>query len=76
MSVFAVVYREELERALKETPELYAWPITELDNVLARMLAGLAKGSANKDSPPIKRTCKRLGIKHTYKAIQEQLAKE
>ena len=36
-----------------------------------RMSANLLTGSANKDGEGIKRTCKELGIKHTYKAIRE-----
>lgn len=35
-----------------------------------KMALGLAKGEANKDGEGIKRVCKILGIKHTYKAIQ------
>lgn len=38
-----------------------------------RMTRGLITGRANKDSDPIKRTCKTLGIKHTYKAIAPYL---
>jgi hypothetical protein len=36
-----------------------------------RITNGLVTGGANKDSAPIKRTCKALGIKHTYTAIRE-----
>jgi hypothetical protein len=35
----------------------------------ARMMAALLRGSANKDSCAIKATCERLGLKHTYQAI-------
>lgn len=35
-----------------------------------KMTDGLHKGSANKDGEGIKRTCKAMGIKQTYKAIQ------
>lgn len=34
---------------------------------------GLAKGGVNKDGKAIKRVCKLLGIKYTYKAISEYL---
>ena len=37
------------------------------------MTLALAKGEANKDGEGIKRVCKRLGIKYTYKAIGEYL---
>lgn len=35
-----------------------------------KMAAGLVDGSADKDGEGIKRTCKALGIKPTYKAIK------
>jgi hypothetical protein len=38
-----------------------------------KMTDGVVDGSANKDGDGIKRTCKALGIKHTYKAIGEYL---
>ena len=38
-----------------------------------KMTLGLAKNEANKDGEGIKRVCKLLGIKYTYKAIDEYL---
>jgi hypothetical protein len=38
-----------------------------------KMTLGLAKGDANKDGEGIRRACKAVGIKHTYKAIREYL---
>jgi hypothetical protein len=38
-----------------------------------KMASGLLDGSANIDGDGIKRTCKALGIKPTYKAIKEFL---
>jgi hypothetical protein len=38
-----------------------------------KMSVGLATGAANKDGEGIKRACKAVGIKHTYKAIQDYL---
>ncbi len=40
-----------------------------LPRLAVRMTRGLITGRGNKDTGPIKRTCKALGIKHTYKAI-------
>lgn len=40
-----------------------------------KMTLGLATGGANKDGKAIRRTCQKLGIKHTYKAIHEYLTK-
>ena len=45
--------------ATKTTPEALALKIT----------AGLSTNTANKDGNGVKRTCKALGIPHTYKAI-------
>ena len=49
--------------AAKHTPESLA----------DAMIAGLANGSADKEGAPVKRACKALGIKHTYKALREYL---
>jgi hypothetical protein len=38
-----------------------------------RMTRKLITGGANKDSQPIKRTCKTLGLLHTYKALRAYL---
>ncbi len=54
----------EYERAAdKWTPE----------ELTKKMIAGLLDGTADKDGEGIKRTCKVLGIKHTYKTIKEFL---
>ena len=39
-----------------------------------KMSVGLAAGEANKAGKGIKRACKAVGIKHTYKAIQDYLS--
>lgn len=66
-------YYRQLEIALREHPEEYSWPVAELPNIFERMRIAIERGSANKDSRAIKATCKTLGIKHTYKAINEYL---
>ena len=44
------------------------------DSMAEKFAALLATGSgANKDGDGIRRTCKELAIKHTYKAISEYL---
>lgn len=68
---FLDIYRTELEKAVKSNPEQYAWNIQELEVVFKRMSAAIEHGSFNKDSEAIKRTCKALNIKHTYRAIDE-----
>lgn len=69
-TLFKETYREELLKAHQEAPETYAWPIEEFEAVLARMFVAIDKGSMNKDGLAFKRTCKRLGIKHTYRDIE------
>ena len=68
---FMDVYREQVIESHKANPEYYDWPIEDLDRVLGRMRFAIEKNSFNKDSDSFKRTCKQLGIKHTYTAIRE-----
>jgi len=42
-------------------------------SLAAKMTAGLADKSANKDGDGIKMACKAVGIKHTWKEIQSYL---
>lgn len=42
-----------------------------LKRLAMRMVDGILGGSASKDSDTVKAACRALGIKHTYKAIQE-----
>ena len=53
----------------------YAAGRTTPEALAEKMTASLLSGSANKDGAGIKRTCKDLGIKYTYTAIQEYLAR-
>lgn len=72
---FMAVYERHLRAAHTANPSEYRWPIETLPTVLGRMRDAIARGSMNKDSPAFKATCKELGIKHTYTAIREYLAK-
>jgi hypothetical protein len=71
---FAKAYRENLARAVTERPDDYSYIAGKVDVVADKMLAAIERGSANKDGYAFKQTCKQLGIKHTYKAINEYLA--
>lgn len=73
---FIETYKLELTKALIERPYDYNWTMDEFDLVFERMEKAILAGTFNKDSTAIKRTCKKLGIKHTYKAIREYLAGE
>jgi hypothetical protein len=64
----------EQYRALFNTPE-YATAAARMtpEALATRMTDGLISGTANKDGEGIKRTCKALGIKYTYSAINSYL---
>lgn len=69
-------FQAELEKAYQDLfandPEYaYARARTTPAALAAKMAAGLADSSANKDGAGIKRACKACGIKQTYKAIGE-----
>lgn len=70
-------YAPILASKVQEQPEVYAYPVAEVPNVCARLRAAIERGRSfraiNKDSPAIKATCKALGIKHTYTAIDAWL---
>lgn len=72
---FMVTYREELYKAVEQYPGEYAFTRAHAPDVADRMQAAFARGSYNKDGRAIKATCKRLGIIHTYAAINEVLAR-
>lgn len=67
---FNSTYKEELRKVVLERPEEYRWPISQLDEVCRRMFSAFETGSFNKDGLAIKRTCKKLGIKYTYRDIE------
>lgn len=51
----------------------YAAARTTPAQLANKMTLGLKDGTANKDGDGIKSACKKLKIKHTYKAIKEYL---
>jgi hypothetical protein len=73
LDVFAAVYREELRKAVVAFPDEYGFKPAKVDTVADRMIVAFARGSFNKDGRAIKATCKRLGIKYTYAAINSYL---
>lgn len=68
---FMEIYSEKLKEIRGKYPDEYAWNESELPIVLGKMRVAIEKGSYNKDSKTFKATCKELGIKHTYTAIDE-----
>ena len=83
---FMAVYGEELERATREHPADYRWahaptivhgncgnttfPARTVAQVAANMRLAILSGGYSHDGRAFKATCKRLGIKHTRRAIQ------
>jgi hypothetical protein len=67
---FLEVYSEELAKAVKAYPDEYPWhKDTPVVVVSEKMAHAIRKGTFNKDGRAFKGTCKRLGLAHTYKAI-------
>ena len=66
-------YRTQLEQAVILHPDEYSFPVELCDKVWFRMRDAVLRGSFNKDGYAFKTTCKNLGIKYTYKAINEYL---
>jgi hypothetical protein len=65
-------YLIELQNAITKYPTEYI-PIEKSFEVAERMIAAIYRKSFNKDGLAIKATCKALGIKSTYQAINEFL---
>lgn len=71
---FIEVYTEKLRYEFTYNQEyFYSAARTTPKDLALKMTEGLIAGTANKDGDAIKKTCKQLGIKHTYKAIKEYL---
>ena len=59
---------------LKDDPEYIAvFSKMTPEDLAEKMIPAFIRGSANKDGKGIQRTCKALGVKHTYKGIAEFL---
>jgi len=71
---FADVFFCELESQYADKYEAYKNG-TSLANTFNLMCVAIAQDNFDKDNLSIKNTCKVLGIKHTYKAIQAFLSK-
>ena len=71
---FMKIYTVELEKAVRNYPDEYPWPIENVPTVAAKMGQALKNKTYNKDGRAIKATCKQLNIKYTYTAINAYLA--
>ena len=77
---FSEAYRVGLEEAVTAKPEDYfmqgATPAQFAEVVSKKMMGNIEAGrhfQNNYDSPGFRRACKKVGIKHTRKAILEYL---
>jgi len=70
---FIKIYTEELEQAVIKYPAEYTWPVANVPSVVEKMANAFKEGTYNKDGRAVKATCKRLGIKYTYAAINTYL---
>jgi hypothetical protein len=73
---FFAEYAKQLTLAIEQHPNEYGYPASEAPFVVARMRAAVNRGSFNKDGLGFKWTCKALGIKYTYAAINAFLMEE
>jgi len=69
IDTFMTVFRQKLAALHAQDPKAYWWPIEKLDDVCGRMRNAFLNCTYNNDGAAIKATCKELGIKSTYKAI-------
>lgn len=66
---FADEYTKALAECVADPKHGYFFGLDAVPAVAAKMIAATFDGTANYDGPAFKLTCKRLGIKHTRKAI-------
>ena len=74
MDTFMAEYAKHLERAVKEYPEEYKWPLAVLPQQLGEMRAAIGRRAFVKDTRAMRATCRALGIKCTYRAIANFIA--
>ena len=67
------VYEKNLKKAVETKTNYYNWPVENVPQVAQKMGEAFKLGSYSKDGFAVKWTCKELGLKHTYTAINEFL---
>ena len=73
---FLTHYITELEKEITKRPGEYAYAVSEAPVVAQKMTEALKRGTGNKNSNAIQRTCRKLKIPFTYAAIQNYLRAE
>lgn len=64
-----VYYTAHLLSVVTDYPKDYGYGVEDVPEVAKQMQAAFERGSYNKEGIAIQRTCKTLGIKYTYTAI-------
>lgn len=68
-----IKYHANLADCVRDYSTDYCYPVEHVPVVVNKMRMAIERGSYSKEGRAFKRTCKQLGIKHTYKAIEEYL---
>jgi hypothetical protein len=71
--LFEETLTEEYKILFKRAMYAYVASKNTAEELAKIMTFGLTNGKASKDGEGVKNTCKKLKIKHTYKAIKEFL---
>ena len=69
LDTFMATYRKKLIEAREKYPEVYDWAPNELDARCARLRRGIIDGTYLRSGHALRATCKALGIRCTYAAI-------
>jgi hypothetical protein len=70
---FITIYQAKLTEVIKKYPLEYCYPVSEVPTVVGKMKKAFIAKSYNKDGRAIQATCKALGIKYTYRDIDNYL---
>jgi hypothetical protein len=68
---FIAEYEKQLTLAVQNYPAEFGYPVSYVPTVIGRMKNAIINQTYNKDGRGIKNTCKALGIKYTYQAIND-----
>lgn len=78
LDAFFAAYEPRLLEDVLARPTLYSYPASEVPAVMARLRNAVERRgtfkATDKNTDAVKAVCKQLGVKHTYKAIDEWLA--
>lgn len=70
---FKQTYAEQLKIVREKNPEKYNKAERSSQSALGRMFAAIDRNAFNKEAPAFRDTCEALGVRHTYKDIENFL---